>query len=440
MSREDEGFPAGKPRGSTPERRAGSPPGRQLDGEPRREPRGRPGADPSRPELVPLEPRPVRLENGETGVVLRDPYGVLDAVLVTPAAYWVLAHFDGHRDAPEVVRALEGAGVHGVRIGDVERIAAEARENGLVYGPRHDGLRARALRAFRARPRAASCAGGAYPAAAPELREMLAGFYAHPDGPGPRDHRSRAGLGARLLVAPHIDFRRGGPAYAHAYGALEGCDAELFVVFGTAHACPPSLFTVTRQDYDTPLGPVPTDRAIAEALAAALSEDELFADELVHASEHSCEFQMVWLRWVLGDRPFRALPVLCSSISHLADPEQATDRFLSALAAATAGRKVCYVAGADLAHVGPQYGDARAPTRADLAALGAQDRRTLAFLAAGDTRGFHRQAIVDDEKRRLCGVAPIYAAMRASGRGARLLHYEQWTDGTDMVSFAAAVG
>ena len=40
----------------------------------------------------------------------------------------------------------------------------------------------------------------------------------------------------------------------------------------------------------------------------------------------------------------------------------------------------------------------------------------------------------------MCGVAPIYAAMRAAGRGARLLHYGQWTDGTDMVSFAAAAG
>jgi hypothetical protein len=30
--------------------------------------------------------------------------------------------------------------------------------------------------------------------------------------------------------------------------------------------------------------------------------------------------------------------------------------------------------------------------------------------------------------------------MRASGRAARLLHYERWTDGKDSVSFAAAVG
>ena len=394
-----------------------------------------------RPRLVPLEPRPIQLQDGSRAVMLRDPYGVLErAAVVTPAAYWVLAHFDGHRDLDEVMSALVAAGLRGVRREDVERVAAQASEAGLVFGPAYRARHTEALAAFRSRPRAPACAGGAYPDQEVELREMLAGFYTHPEGPGARDGRSRSGAGARLVVAPHIDFRRGGPAYAHAYHALEGCDADVYVVFGTAHASPPHLYTLTRQDYATPLGPVATDRAVVDALASELPEEELFADELVHSGEHSCEFQMIWLRWVLGDRPFRAVPVLCSSISHLADPAAATERFLTALARATRGHKVCCVASADLAHVGPQYGDELAPTRADLAELEAQDRRTLAFLVKGEPDAFHRDAVVEDERRRLCGVAPIYAAMRASGRGARLLHYSQWTDGADMVSFAAAVG
>ncbi len=104
------------------------------------------------------------------------------------------------------------------------------------------------------------------------------------------------------------------------------------------------------------------------------------------------------------------------------------------------GRRVCFVAGADLAHVGPRYGDRRPATAAEAAAVEADDRRTLAFLEAGDPEGFHRDAVRDDARRRLCGTAPIYAAMRASGRGARVLHYERWTDGRDSVSFAAAAG
>jgi AmmeMemoRadiSam system protein B len=105
-----------------------------------------------------------------------------------------------------------------------------------------------------------------------------------------------------------------------------------------------------------------------------------------------------------------------------------------------AGRRVCFVASADLAHLGPHYGDPRAPTPAEAAALERRDRETLAFVERGDAAGFHRDALRDDERRRLCGLAPIYAALRASGTGARVLHYERWTDGVDSVSFAAAAG
>lgn len=292
-----------------------------------------------------------------------------------------------------------------------------------------------ALSAFRALPfRPAACAGAVYPGDPAALRRALAGWLRHvatPAPPGP----------VRLLVAPHIDYPRGAEGYARAYGALAATDADLFVVFGTAHATPPHLFTLTRLDYATPLGTVPTDRAAVDAIVARLGPEEVLSDELCHAAEHSVELQLVVLRHLLR-RPFTALPVLCSSISHLPAPAAAgaTDPFLGALSSATAGRRVCFVAGADLAHLGPSYGDPVAPGPAELAAHAAADRRTLRYLAAGDADGFHRDAVRDDARRRLCGIAPIYAALRASGRGARLLHYGQWSDGSDAVSFAAAAG
>ncbi len=212
------------------------------------------------------------------------------------------------------------------------------------------------------------------------------------------------------------------------------------MVFGTAHASPSHLFTLTTQSYDTPFGVVHTDRALVGALAAELGEEELFADELCHRQEHSVELQMVWLRHLFPDHPLQVLPVLCASISHVADPEGATAPFLSALRRAIEGRKACFVAAADLAHVGPQFGDPAPPTPEELEALAAEDRRTLDLVAAGEPSAFHRDAVRDDSRRRLCGIAPIYAAMRMAGTGARLLHYGQWSDGTDSVSFAAAAG
>ena len=320
-----------------------------------------------------------------------------------------------------------------------------------------------ALERFRAAGvRPPACAGGVYPADAAALRRALDGYLARAGGGVPamagpatagtsfslspaagegRGEGEESTRPLRFLVAPHIDYARGGASYARAYRAIRASDADLFVVFGTAHVTPPRLFTLTRLDYRTPLGVAATDRQVVAALASALGEEALFADELAHRDEHSCELQLPWLQHLLAPRPFTVVPVLCSSITPLRDPSAATAGFHAALARATAGRRACFIAAADLAHVGPAYGDARPPTPGELRTLETEDRRALARVAAGDADGFHREAVRDDARRRLCGVAPIHAALRASGvRGARLVDYAQWTDGVDSVSYAAMAG
>ena len=389
--------------------------------------------DPERPRLVAVEARPVHGDGGEARVEFRDPSGIVRSIAVLSlGGWWVAARLDGQRTCAEIAAEARAQGSD-LSPADVARLAAELSAAGLVEGEVHDRLLRGALDAYRSGPaRAPSCAGGVYPGDPAALRALLDRHLANGAGPahdGP----------VRLLVAPHIDYARGAAGYAMAYRALAATDAELYVVFGTAHTTPVRLFTLTRKDYATPLGAVETDRRAVDGLAAALGEDEVLGDELAHRDEHSVELQMVWLRHVVR-RPFTAIPVLCSSISHLRDPDPPTARFLGALARAIAGRRTCFVASADLAHVGPAYGDPRPPTPAELAALADRDRRTLAFVSSGDATGFHRDATDDDARRRLCGVAPIYAAMRASGASARLLHYGQWTDGTDSVSFAAAAG
>lgn len=281
-------------------------------------------------------------------------------------------------------------------------------------------------------PRPPSCAGSVYPAEPTALRRALDAWLGLPAPPHP------PGRPTRLLVAPHIDYPRGAPGWAAAYRALS-TGADLFVVLGTAHATPPHLFALTRRDHATPLGLVPTDGPALDVLVREVGAAEVLADEAAHDGEHSIELQLVALRHVIR-RPFTVLPVLCSAISHLDDPAPYATRFLGALARAVAGRRVCFVASADLSHLGPQYGDPRPPTAAEATRLEGRDREALAFVERGDAAGFHRDTVRDDARRRVCGLAPIYAALRASGTGARLLHYERWTDGVDSVSFAACAG
>jgi hypothetical protein len=108
---------------------------------------------------------------------------------------------------------------------------------------------------------------------------------------------------------------------------------------------------------------------------------------------------------------------------------------------------VVIVAGADLAHVGPRFGDAQAFDAEARDGLERADRASLDQATSVDAAGFWDDVASDLDERRVCGLAPIWtllAALGPSGRAAggprgRLLHYEQTVDREDgsIVSHAA---
>ena len=98
------------------------------------------------------------------------------------------------------------------------------------------------------------------------------------------------------------------------------------------------------------------------------------------------------------------------------------------------------VAGADLAHVGPRFGDAEPVSADDLERIGREDREMLATVEAADAGAFFESVARDDDRRRICGLSPIYALLRAlgGGRGA-LRRYAQWPDPQGVVTFASVI-
>lgn len=249
------------------------------------------------------------------------------------------------------------------------------------------------------------------------------------------------------MVAPHIDFHRGGSTYAWAYREiLERSDADLFVVLGTCHAGMPDPFAVTLKPYETPLGPVPVDREFYEALNRRAGQD-LLASEPAHRAEHSIEFQAVMLQHIVGPRrPFAILPVLASylheSLWRGGDPEAdpRIPRFLDALreTMAASSRRVCLVASVDLAHVGPRFGDREPNSVASLARVERDDRAMLESVVGVDPRGFYAGIAADHDARRICGLSPIYTLLRLLPEGpGRLVRYTQWPDPQGAVTFCA---
>ncbi len=412
------------------------------------------------PRLRALEAFPVEHE-GQRCVALRDPAGFTDQIAVLPAGLLDLVSlFDGEHSVEEIQGILgrrHGQAPTAEQIADVvERFDAA----GFLDSDRFRERRRALEDAFRLSPvRPAAHAGGAYAGDAVELRVQIDGFFSGPDGPGlaingdfstdPVASPSAAApqTRTRALIAPHIDFHRGGSTYAWAYReVLERSDADLYVVLGTCHAGMADPFAVTLKPYDTPLGPVPVDREFYDALSRRAGQD-LLASEPAHRAEHSIEFQAVMLQHIVGcRRPFAILPVLASylheSLLSGGDPEAdpRVPRFVDALreTMAASSRRVCLVAGVDLAHVGPRFGDPKPNTATSLARVERDDRAMLESVVGVDARGFYAGVAADHDARRICGLSPIYTLLRLlpEARG-RLLRYTQWPDPQGAVTFCA---
>jgi AmmeMemoRadiSam system protein B len=221
---------------------------------------------------------------------------------------------------------------------------------------------------------------------------------------------------------------------------------DRWVILGTVHVPIARPFALTGKDFETPLGPAEVDQAFLGALRARVGDGYLH-DEFAHRGEHSIEFQAVFLRHrTPANQPVRIVPILCGSLHRFVEDQRsptgddAMDGFLGALreTLATVDGHTVVIVSADLAHVGPQFGDTRPLSPGQLREVETADRNMLATVAAGDADGFFRSVANDGDRRHICGLPPIYAALRILGpTQGRLLRYSQWPDPNGTVTFAA---
>src|SRR5581483_3137439 len=171
-------------------------------------------------------------------------------------------------------------------------------------------------------------------------------------------------------------------------------------------------------------------------------------EDYCHAVEHSIEFQVVMLQHLYGPE-VKILPVLCGpfvkSIYEGSAPEANTDlaRFFDALGeiGVRESRRVSWILGVDMAHMGRRYGDQlRAKANlGEMLAIEGRDRARIAQIANGDRAAYWSLVQESQDDLKWCGSAPFYTFMKAMpGVKGELLGYQQWQiDSDSVVSFGA---
>jgi hypothetical protein len=267
------------------------------------------------------------------------------------------------------------------------------------------------------------------------LEEMLAGVS---------EERTSSAKPIRAVVAPHIDLKTGAETYGRVYAHLKGLAPERIVVLGTGHALGDALFSLTDKPYDTPLGAFPVDEPALRSLRAATSP-LVSTDDFAHRMEHSIEFQVLFLRHFMP-RPIPMVSILCGSVAEWLDRVErpahipGASSLLEALRGIISGQTLV-VAGIDLSHVGPKFGDAESGHVLE-PEFKEHDCRLLEALCTGSAIDLWTEARRVGDRFHVCGL-PVLAWLLElmPDLEGRVVDYRVWHEAAtrSAVSFAGIV-
>ena len=401
---------------------------------------------------------------GQKVLVLQDPLRLSDNSLMVPMPLApIMGLLDGYRDLDAIRTGfLLRTGIT-LSPDHVESLVKTLDEALLLENQRFFDARQQALQQYRSEPyRAPALAAVGYPEGPAELQSLF-DEYCQAAGPYPEPvDRNLAGL-----ISPHIDYPRGWRTYARTWqlaaDAVE--QAELVILLGTDHGGAAGALTLTRQDYATPWGVLPTDTGLVDRLTEVLGEERAFAEEVHHIGEHSIELAAVWLHYMAQGNPKRLLPVLCGHFvpdpgsvpgPSLGGPNDddttgsepggvgdypGLEDALKLLAEVASSPGVLVVAAGDVSHVGPAFGDATPLDSASKTRLSATDHEWLEAACSGGGRMLAEHMLSNGDPTRICGAAPIHHMLTILGDAkGRIVDYDQCPADEDFGSLVSIAG
>jgi len=155
------------------------------------------------------------------------------------------------------------------------------------------------------------------------------------------------------------------------------------------------------------------------------------------------------LQYVLREKKnYKIVPILCNSFYNLVQEgkspleDKRISLFLESLSKIISelGDRAFIIAGVDMAHVGPKFGDRDKVDDITLRKIKERDINSLEYTERLDAEGFYRSVEEEKDWRKICGLSSIYATLNTlqAKRGV-LLGYDQALepDTGSVVTFAS---
>ncbi|MCF8142683.1 MAG: AmmeMemoRadiSam system protein B [Deltaproteobacteria bacterium] len=382
---------------------------------------------------------------GQQFVLIRDSLGLVDeGKAVGLPLYRIMALLDGAmtlRDLQTVLMQHQGGML--VSRDEINSLMTHLDESFLLDSERYQRARDAIIADFTSRRvRPCSHCGKSYPENPLELKDRLDEILQSlPASAGPEGRMV-------ALIAPHVDLTVGFRGYSAAYQMLNGVAPSRIIILGIGHHLQNGLFSITDKDFETPLGIARADQEAVGRLRES-GRNIIAPDDFVHRSEHSIEFQIIFVQHLLNDHPVEVVPILCGSLQ-TGIPEYGRQAYQE-----TAGpfletlRRLLHepeqdtliVAGVDFFHIGPKFGH-DLPAAAMENQARTHDQNLLKHLTRRDADGFWEESRDVRDRFNVCGFSALACLLEIlpECRG-EVLHYEIWHEAPtrSAVSFASTV-
>lgn len=191
-------------------------------------------------------------------------------------------------------------------------------------------------------------------------------------------------------IVPHAGYTYSGPIAAHFFARLasEPRPAAILLL-GVNHQGLGGLFSLSDEEWRTPLGVVPTDRVLLQALA----RPPLEIDGAAHRAEHSIEVELPFLQCLWAEPlPIVALQVTFADLDLLKEVGKI-------VADAVSGKDIILLASTDLSHYLPPKEARRL------------DDLAIAAILTRSPDKLYKTVVANDIS--MCGIAPTTVLLSA---------------------------
>ncbi len=293
---------------------------------------------------MPVQVRYVEFIPHEQGIIIRDPLGLVEPLLVPPETAILIFTIATSESKEEVKEKFaEQTGLL-VKDEDIDNLIKQLDEFYLLYNDRFLARLEEIEKELQEQPFKYMDV-----ISDEEFLNFQSEVRRRMDAIGVKEaNRTTVGL-----LVPHIDYNVAMDTYISAYSLIAGSLRDIVFILGVPHSMARLPMSILNKPYHAYSTVVHNEEEVIETIKSALDFDPT-KDILAFRNEHSIEFPVAFLSTIML-KPFRIVPIIVS------EPDrEKLQQFADAIMRAIEGQeeRVLFISSVDFSHVGKKFGDA----------------------------------------------------------------------------------